>query len=103
MEDTYYARSANTQGEKETVPHHLNRAAELCQEFLAPLGYEVWGEVLGKFHDFGKYSDQFQQVLRREKTHVNMQALERHLFFKLMEACLFRVRSKNRGQDFWLR
>lgn len=71
MEDTYYARSANTQGEKETVPHHLNRAAELCQEFLAPLGYEVWGEVLGKFHDFGKYSDQFQQVLRREKTHVN--------------------------------
>lgn len=71
MEDTYYARSANTQGEKETVPHHLSRAAELCQEFLAPLGYEVWGEVLGKFHDFGKYSDQFQQVLRREKTHVN--------------------------------
>ena len=54
MEDTYYARSANTQGEKETVPHHLNRAAELCQEFLAPLGYEVWGEVLGKFHDFGR-------------------------------------------------
>lgn len=71
MEDTYYARSANAQGEKETVPHHLNRAAELCREFLAPLGYEVWGEVLGKFHDFGKYSDQFQQVLRREKTHVN--------------------------------
>ncbi|MFR0734486.1 MAG: CRISPR-associated endonuclease Cas3'' [Oscillospiraceae bacterium] len=51
--------------------HHLSRASELCQEFLSPLGYGAWGEVLGKFHDFGKYSEDFQQVLRREKTHVN--------------------------------
>ena len=71
MENIYYARSANEQGQKETVFHHLSRASELCQEFLSPLGYGAWGEVLGKFHDFGKYSEDFQQVLRREKTHVN--------------------------------
>ena len=70
MENIYYARSANEQGQKETVFHHLSRASELCQEFLSPLGYGAWGEVLGKFHDFGKYSEDFQQVLRREKTHV---------------------------------
>ena len=54
MENIYYARSANEQGQKETVFHHLSRASELCQEFLSPLGYGAWGEVLGKFHDFGK-------------------------------------------------
>ncbi len=61
MENIYYARSANEQGQKETVFHHLSRASELCQEFLSPLGYGAWGEVLGKFHDFGKYSEDFQQ------------------------------------------
>ena len=63
MENIYYARSANEQGQKETVFHHLSRASELCQEFLSPLGYGAWGEVLGKFHDFGKYSEDFQQVI----------------------------------------
>lgn len=63
MENIYYARSANEQGQKETVFHHLSRASELCQEFLSPLGYGAWGEVLGKFHDFGKYSEDFQQDL----------------------------------------
>ena len=47
MENIYYARSANEQGQKETVFHHLSRASELCQEFRALWamgpGVKFWG------------------------------------------------------------
>ncbi len=67
----YYARSENADGQKETVAHHLKRTGELCARFLSPLGYEDWGEILGKSHDFGKYSRRFQLVLDHKKTGVN--------------------------------
>ncbi|MCC8182410.1 MAG: CRISPR-associated endonuclease Cas3'' [Clostridiales bacterium] len=68
---TYYARSANATGQKETVTHHLTRAGELCAQFLSPLGYEDWGKSLGETHDFGKLSLRFDLVLKRQKTGVN--------------------------------
>ena len=71
MDVTYYARSENEHGEKETVLHHLSRAAQLCRVFLEPLSYSNLGEILGHFHDFGKYSDLFQQVLAHERLHIN--------------------------------
>ena len=71
MDTQYYARSENDAGEKELVSHHLSRSAQLCEEFLTPLGYGHWGTILGSMHDFGKFSDAFQQVLRHEATHVN--------------------------------
>lgn len=67
----YYARSENDAGEKELVSHHLRRSAQLCAEFLEPLGYQNWGKILGTLHDFGKLSEAFQQVLRHEITHIN--------------------------------
>ncbi|MCD8146024.1 MAG: CRISPR-associated endonuclease Cas3'', partial [Clostridiales bacterium] len=67
----YYARSENAEGQKETVAHHLTRAGELCARFLAPLGYEDWGEILGEAHDYGKLSPAFQLVLEHKKTGVN--------------------------------
>ena len=71
QEEQYYARSANAQGEQETVAHHLKMVCELCTRFLAAFGYADWGAVLGRFHDFGKYGDRFQQVLRHERTGVD--------------------------------
>ena len=70
-QEQYFARSANEQGEWESLPHHLERACILCSEFLSTFGYGSWGAVLGLFHDFGKYGALFQQVLRRERTGVD--------------------------------
>ena len=69
--ETYYAKSENGNGEKETIEHHLARTGELCRKFLTPLGYGGWGEQMGLLHDFGKWSEDFQQVLRGTKTRVN--------------------------------
>lgn len=69
--ETYYARSCNDKGEKETVEHHLTRAGELCEEFLEPIGYGDWGKMLGETHDFGKYSRIFAEVLDHKRIHVN--------------------------------
>ena len=59
----YYARSANDRGEKETVRHHLSRTAELCAEYAGVFGCRNEGYVAGEFHDIGKYSDIFEEVL----------------------------------------
>lgn len=71
LKKAYYARSENERHEKETVQHHLKRTAELCANFLSVLSYEDFGRALGTFHDIGKYSDLFQEVLLHLKTHVN--------------------------------
>lgn len=69
--ETYYARSENGLGERETIQHHLARAGALCREFLEPIGYGAWGEQMGQLHDLGKWSQDFQQVLSGRKAHVN--------------------------------
>ena len=69
--NVYYARSQNADGEKETVEHHLQRAGELCGEFLEPIGYHDWGLTLGEAHDFGKFSSLFAEVLEHQRTHIN--------------------------------
>lgn len=67
----YYARSQNDAGERETAAHHLQRVAGLCQKFCAPLKDEAAGEWMGLFHDLGKYSPLFQQVLAGRAHHVD--------------------------------
>lgn len=69
--EKYYAKSPNSQGQMETVQHHLLRTGELCSAFLSVLGWKDVGEILGKLHDFGKYSILFQQVLKGLRVHVN--------------------------------
>ena len=71
MAECYYARSANTSGEKETLGHHAQRAGELCGEFLRPIGYTEIGTLLGGLHDFGKASRRFAEVLEGKRVHVN--------------------------------
>lgn len=71
MGERYYARSANASGKKETVAHHVQRVSELCGEFLKPIGFEEIGKILGGFHDFGKVSRRFAEVLEGKRIHVN--------------------------------
>lgn len=59
----YYARSKNENGEKETIKHHLKRTSELCGEYTEQFTSKEIGEYMGLFHDFGKYSQRFQNVL----------------------------------------
>lgn len=71
MRERYYARSANSVGKKETLGHHAQRASELCNEFLRPIGYTEIGSILGGLHDFGKASEKFAEVLEGKRMHVN--------------------------------
>lgn len=71
MRECFYARSANASGEKETLEHHVQRVSWLCGEFLKPIGYTEIGNVLGGWHDFGKTSKRFAEVLEGKRVHVN--------------------------------
>ena len=84
-EVSYYARSANAQGELETVQHHLIRVAELCGLFLEPIGYSDLGQFLGALHDFGKYSPLFLEVLAHRRVHVNHAAPGAALTFSVRQ------------------
>lgn len=67
----FYAHGENDRGEKETVACHLERTGKLCSAFLGEFGYAQWGTALGELHDFGKYSELFQQVLTHSATHID--------------------------------
>lgn len=67
----YFARSANLNGDKETVQHHLLRTAQLCGEYAEAFRCKEAGRWMGLFHDFGKYSQAFQEVLNGKRTHVD--------------------------------
>ena len=60
----YYAKSPNSQGYQQTVKEHLLVVAERAQKFGTPIGLDTAAELAGQTHDFGKYSQAFQEVLR---------------------------------------
>jgi CRISPR-associated endonuclease/helicase Cas3 len=47
------------------LPTHAAAVAERAREFAAVFGAEDWGELLGRWHDLGKRSAEFQDYLRR--------------------------------------
>lgn len=52
----------------EPIEDHLAAVATRAAEFAYELGLpsaEVWGDVLGRWHDLGKWSDDFQDMLKR--------------------------------------
>ena len=63
----FYAHSLENQlPEKwETMEQHEQRVAELCSKFLARIHPNLapWGNLLGRWHDLGKYSREFQKYL----------------------------------------
>lgn len=67
----YYARSKNENGEKETVKHHLKRTSKLCAEYTEQFTSKEIGECMGLLHDFGKYSERFQNVLDGKEHNVD--------------------------------
>lgn len=51
--------------------HHLKRTSELCGEYTAQFVSKEIGEYIGLFHDFGKYSEKFQNVLEGTEHNVD--------------------------------
>ncbi len=49
----------------ETIDAHLDKVAHSAAAFAEAFGAGPWGEVLGRCHDLGKLSDEFQQKLHK--------------------------------------
>ena len=67
----YYAKSANSSGHLETVKEHLQSVAALAREFGTSLDLGDTAALSGQVHDFGKYSQSFQEVLKGTRTGVD--------------------------------
>ncbi|HWE01801.1 MAG TPA: CRISPR-associated helicase Cas3' [Tepidisphaeraceae bacterium] len=47
------------------MPTHAAAVAGLARQFASPFGAGDWGELLGRWHDLGKRSAEFQAYIRR--------------------------------------
>jgi CRISPR-associated endonuclease/helicase Cas3 len=54
--------------EWETLDAHLDKVAQLASTFAEAFGARSWGDVLGRCHDLGKLSDDFQLYLSNAGT-----------------------------------
>ncbi len=61
-----YAHSLDHEPEEawEKLPQHLIAVGRRVVEFAAPFGWGPAGEIAGRLHDLGKFSDQFQAYIR---------------------------------------
>ncbi len=56
----------------ELLSEHEQNVAKLCGDFLGRVHPKLaaWGELLGRWHDLGKYAEEFQRKLAGEKIQV---------------------------------
>lgn len=70
----YYAHSVENLAPVfwETMSEHEERTARLCRWFLRRIDQELapWGELLGRWHDLGKYQGSFCEKLRAANSHA---------------------------------
>ena len=59
----YYAKSADEFGNKVTNREHLGAVAALALRYGEEIGMPKTAWLTGIIHDFGKYSELFQNVL----------------------------------------
>ena len=57
----------------ETMAEHEDHVAKLCANFLKRIdaNLEAWGDLLGRWHDLGKYSNEFQTYLHQSNDLLN--------------------------------
>lgn len=79
----FYAHSANSCGEWETLECHLGKTAELSEKYAEVFGEGTAGKWLGIFHDAGKASDLFQGVLKGEQHNVDHAAAGACMLYSL--------------------
>lgn len=65
MSADYYGRSTKD-GRTQLLLTHLNEVSEYMGDFCSKFTIREIGEICGKLHDIGKYSDDFQKRIRGE-------------------------------------
>lgn len=58
-------KKANGSFEIQDLANHLAGTALFSKEFASKFGNEEWGSLLGLWHDLGKYSDEFQEYIKK--------------------------------------
>ena len=66
-EDEHGNRLPPESGKWQPLADHLQNVAKLAAKFAAPFGAESEAYLAGLLHDLGKYRDEFQAYLRRER------------------------------------
>ena len=66
MTETFYAHSANAEGQKHLLATHLTNVAEAARNFAGDAPWADETVLAGHLHDLGKYADLFQARLRGE-------------------------------------
>jgi len=59
-------KNSDDKWETQTLEDHLNGVAEKAGEFASEFGNKDWGELLGYWHDLGKFLPAWQVYIRRE-------------------------------------
>lgn len=62
----HVTEGANGQWLTQSLVNHLNATALLAGEFASEFGGREWGELLGYWHDLGKFLPSWQRYIRRE-------------------------------------
>lgn len=69
--NVYYAKSERSDGSKPTVAAHLDAVANQAAEYGEAAGISEQARLAGLLHDFGKYSEAFQDVLQGLRQNVD--------------------------------
>ncbi len=69
--EQYLAHSANPNGATQLLRDHLVNVAHMCEQYGSQLAMQESAYVAGLFHDAGKYSELFQQVLAGKASKVD--------------------------------
>ena len=83
MVNNYYAKSVLFNGRHPTVKEHLEGVLKLAREYGAEVSMAEAAELAGMLHDFGKYSNRFQDLLKRKATGVNHAICGAALLYRL--------------------
>ena len=88
---TYYAKSKRSDGTQVTVREHLSAVSEYAAKYGVAAGIDAEARLAGLFHDFGKYSDSFQDVLLGLRRNIDHAACGAALLYQqstgTMTAC----------------
>ena len=64
MVEVYIAHVRKADDKKQSLREHLEGVADLSRNFSSKQGLGLSGELIGLLHDFGKYSEKFQNYLK---------------------------------------
>ena len=81
----FYAKSKGMSGAQLTVIRHLTAVSELAGGYGATFECNSAAEIAGLLHDFGKYSDWFQDVLTGKRTNVDHAICGAAMLFCLLQ------------------